>query len=128
MALTILVADDDPVFTLMVTTALRKDGYAVVTARDAMQAFRASMKDKPAAIVLDVQMPGGTGVEVLKKAKASSLTIGIPIIVVSSLSDPALPEKVRALGADVFLAKPVDLDQLRAELKRLLTPPAVSAP
>jgi DNA-binding response OmpR family regulator len=123
MPLTILVADDDPVFTLMVATALRKDGYVVVTAVDAMQASRASMKNAPAAMILDVQMPGGTGVDVIKRAKASNLTVHIPIIVVSSLTDPALPERVRAMGADVFLPKPVDLELLRAELRRLLEPP-----
>ena len=123
MPLTILVADDDPTFTLLVATALRRDGYAVVTAVDAMQAFRASMKNAPAAMILDVQMPGGTGMDVIKRAKASNLTVHIPIIVVSSLSDVTLPDRVRAMGADVFLPKPVDVDLLRSELKRLLEPP-----
>jgi len=122
--LTILVADDDPTVTLIIATALRKDGYRVVTAADAMQAFRVSLKDAPAAMILDVQMPGGMGFDVIKKAKASNRTSHIPIIVMSSLSDPALPDKVRALGADEFLPKPVDLDRLLAELKRLLAPPS----
>jgi DNA-binding response OmpR family regulator len=124
--LTILVADDDATTSLLIATALRKDGYNVITAVDAMQATMASLRSRPAAIVLDVQMPGGTGLDVIRKIKMSNLTSQTPIVVISSLSDPELPDKVRGMGADEFLPKPVDLDRLRAELKRLLEPPASS--
>ncbi len=119
---TILVADDDPVTRKTLTAGLQGLGYAVLTATDVIQTVRVTQKDRPAAIVLDVMMPGGTGIEVLKRVRAS-LTMGfIPIIVISGMADDTLPARVKELGAAEFLAKPVDIQQLADALSRVLGP------
>src|SRR5437868_14725676 len=109
---TILVADDDPGVTAILVAALRQGGFKVLTARDAMQAMLVTRKNVPDAIVLDIQMPGGTGLNVLKQVKASNATSQIPVIVISSTSDPKLPETVLGLGAEAFMPKPTDLVKL----------------
>lgn len=118
----ILVADDDPTTRSVIAAGLQQDGYRVITAMDAMQTVRAAHKELPAAIVLDIMMPAGSGLDVLKKIKASSATQLIPVVAMSSMTDPKLPDQARALGANEFLPKPVDLPRLCDTLRRLLNP------
>ena len=119
-----LIADDDRVFVELCAARLRAKGHRVQAASDAMQALMFAMRDKPDAIVLDIQMPAGGGVETLKKLKSSAKTEPIPVIVVSGLTQPDLPETVKQLGAADFVAKPASFDQINASLGRVLgTPP-----
>jgi len=117
---TILIADDDATTVRLLAAAVQKAGHRVVTAMDAMQAVRAAHKDRPAAIIMDVMMPAGSGLNALKQIKASSLTQLIPVIAVSSSTDPDVPSRMLAAGADEFLPKPVDLQRLTETLNRLL--------
>ncbi len=80
------------------------------------------MRSSPQLILLDINMPGGTGVEVLKRLRMSSRTQHIPVIVVSGEKSPAIEATVRDLGATDFLPKPVEQDQLCAAVDRLLNP------
>jgi len=120
LADTILIADDDRATVQLIAGRLRQAGYQAVSAFDAMQAFMTAVKSPPAAILLDIAMPGGTGVEALKKLKTSTKTSGVPVIVISASSHPKLPQTVKDLGADEFLPKPIDFDKLNATLARVL--------
>jgi CheY-like chemotaxis protein len=118
----ILVADDDRVMVAMMTGLLKAKGHQVVPVFDAMQAVMFSMRaPAPDAIILDINMPGGTGIEALKRIRSSLKTALIPVVVVSSNGDPQLPEKTRRLGADGFFKKPVDPAALLAALTGLVT-------
>ena len=108
----ILLADDDRVLTTLLSGRLRPRGVEVVVAHDAMQALMSAMRSPPDAIVLDIQMPGGTGIEALRKLKTSAKTSSIPVIVVSGSGTGGTPDEVKALGADEFLLKPVDPEAL----------------
>lgn len=116
----ILIADDDPVMAATLTGALKARGYAVVVARDAMQAFMFAVQQQPHAILLDFNMPAGTGLGALTRLQASGRTSSIPVLVVSGSPDLTLPATVRAEGAKGFFRKPVDLDVLCARLEELL--------
>jgi len=124
---TVLIAEDDPVTLRALSAGLQAQGYHVITAVDALQAVRAALRSHPAAIVLDVQMPGGTGLEVLKRVKASSQTQLIPVIAISGSRDAALAGQVDALGAVAFLPKPVELPQLTDALRTALASRAPAA-
>lgn len=119
----VLIADDDQVTVQLVSSLLKANGYEVRAAYDSMQAVMLAMRDPPDAIILDIAMPAGGGWSVLQRLKASSKTMGIPVVVLTALTDPTLPEQARALGADAFLGKPVAPNQLRGTLDRLLHPP-----
>ena len=108
----ILIADDDRVWVELLGGALRKRGIEVVTAFDGMQCMMAAMKTLPDAIVLDVQMPGGTGLDALKRLKMSTKTAMIPVVVVSGAQDAAMPVTVRQLGAHSFVRKPTTPDDV----------------
>ena len=123
----ILIAEDDPVMAATLTGALKSRGYEVVLARDAMQAFMFAVQQQPSAVLLDFNMPAGTGLGALKRLKASARTLSIPVLVVSGSTDLTLPATVRAEGAQGFFRKPVDLDALCARLEELLPSTARSS-
>lgn len=118
----ILVADDDKVTLETLGALLRGAGFHVITAMDAMQAFMAAQRGAPDAVVLDIQMPGGTGLDTLKRLRASSKTQAIPVIAISALKDPETGKRALSLGAVEFFPKPIDFERLRAALNRLVTP------
>lgn len=116
----ILLADDDPVVTQVVRAGLRTLGWEVEVAADVMQAIMFATRSPPDAVVLDINMPGGTGLTALERLRASMKTRYVPVLVVSATQDPAVPGQAEALGAAGFLAKPVDIEQLHAELCRIV--------
>lgn len=117
---TILVADDDKVMAQLVSGRLSRAGYRVVVAYDALQATMLAMQLHPAAVILDLNMPGGRGVEVLKRIKTSSKTCLIPVLVLSGSVEASEQQTVLELGADRFFSKPPDFDRIQACLSELL--------
>lgn len=119
----ILVADDDKVVSLQICGLLRQRGYVPTPVFDSMQALMVAMRmPHPDGIILDIGMPGGTGIETLRRLKASSRTVAIPVIVVSGTIDTTHADLVRALGAESFLPKPVDPEKLVAAIERAVGP------
>lgn len=124
---TIVVADDDKVIVTLVGAFLRKKGFNVFAAFDAMQAMM-GVRNNPKAVILDVGMPGGTGVDVLRKIKSMNKTSHIPVIILSGSTDPKVAEEAKELGAEEFLSKPVDLAALNAAVRRALGLPPETEP
>jgi putative two-component system response regulator len=120
----ILIADDDRVLSQLVCTIVRKAGHVPIPVYDSMQALMFAMRPPvPALIILDLNMPGGTGLEALRKLKLSARTSPIPVIVLSGSVEEDMPEHVKSLGAEVFLAKPIDPEQLLHAVRRALGEP-----
>jgi DNA-binding response OmpR family regulator len=117
--MTILIADDDRVLTQVLSMRPKKARYRVVVVYDAMQAIMTALRNSPDAILLDVNMPGGAGLQVLRQLKNSIKTNQIPIIVISGSFDPEMAATVKSWGADECLAKPPDFERLEALLKSL---------
>ena len=118
---TVLIAEDDRVVSHLVTSLLRQKGYKVLTAFDGVQAMMQAMRMPPVdAIVLDINMPGGSGEETLKKLKMSTRTALIPVVILSGSIDEKGQERVRALGADAVLSKPLVPDELFRALETAL--------
>ena len=120
MPINILVADDDKVHVHLLTNLLKKRGFAVTVAYDGLQAWSTALRIKPDAIMLDIHMPAGTGFEVLRKLKTSTKTSQIPVIVVSGSVNPEEVATIESLGADRFVRKPADPDQLFDVLRAVL--------
>lgn len=115
----ILVADDSRFQVQLLSSYLSADGHQVITAMDAMQASMAALRELPDAIVLDINMPGGTGFAVLKRLKASTKTCHIPVVIVSG--NEMGPGHVKEIGAARFLHKPVEADVLRETINQIVT-------
>jgi CheY-like chemotaxis protein len=103
------VIDDDPNALELLGRTLEGAGVRVVTAADGQEALNLARTLHPAAITLDVLMPGMDGWEVLSELKADPGTRDIPVIMVTMTNDRNLGY---ALGATEFLSKPVQRDQL----------------
>jgi CheY-like chemotaxis protein len=116
----VLVADDDRIISHLLCAVLQAQGHEPFPAFDAMQAMMFAMRaPQPDVILLDINMPGGTGVEALKKLKASVKTMLIPVVVLSGSIDPTMPGVMRELGAAEYLPKPPDLVTVISTLERV---------
>jgi CheY-like chemotaxis protein len=120
----VLIADDSRFQVQLISTHLGSKGFVVISAGDALQTWMKALREKPDAIVLDINMPGGTGIEVLKRLRMSDKTKYIPVVVVSGCSEPDIESTVKELGAHDFLQKPVDPSHLCEVLTRLLNLPS----
>jgi len=109
----ILIVDDERDFVRILSAHLKVRGYIIVAASDAVGAITVAQKERPDLIILDVNMPGGDGLTVLKRLAASNHTSLIPVIVVTGLT-PAAKVDMLAAGAVEFYVKPVDIDILLA--------------
>ena len=116
----ILVADDDRVMSLMMCGILRDAGHKTFPVFDAMQALMFAMRESVDLVLLDINMPGGTGVEALRKLKLSSKTKKIPVIVVTGNTDSAVEKEVMELGAAAYVTKPIDPERLLAAVSDIL--------
>jgi CheY-like chemotaxis protein len=112
----VLVIDDEPAVRDLVQRALSKEGYRVETAASGPDGIALARKVKPAAITLDVMMPGMDGWAVLTMLKADPATADIPVIMLTVVDDKNLGF---ALGATDYLIKPIDWERLIAVLQKL---------
>jgi len=106
----ILVCDDDPSTVLMFSDMLVRHGYRPLCVADGAEAVARATDSRPAAVLLDMVMPGTPGGDVLAQLKCNDRTRNIPVLVVSGLG-PATDPSVAATAAS-WLVKPVSEDQL----------------
>lgn len=114
----IIVAEDDKMLAEMICGILREGGHIAVPAYDSVQVMFAATNQPPDLVLLDINMPGGTGVEVLRKLKMLKKTKEVPIIVISGNTDPDMPAQVVAMGAHAYIPKPIDPELLLREVAR----------
>lgn len=111
----ILIADDDPSSRLLLETLIARNGHEVITACDgteAMQVLRG--EEAPLVAVLDWMMPGLDGPEICRQVRSAGSTVYI--ILVTARGKGHITEGLRA-GADDYLSKPVDEEELLARLE-----------
>src|SRR5438045_45939 len=99
---TVLVADDDSALRFLLSRVLEIDGYEVTAAADGLEALDALLARRPDALVLDVDMPRLTGIELCRRLRGSGSRL--PILVLSG--NPESRDAALRAGADDFLGKP----------------------
>jgi EAL domain-containing protein (putative c-di-GMP-specific phosphodiesterase class I)/CheY-like chemotaxis protein len=112
----VLIADDDPSVRSTFRQALTRAGYDVVEAEDGKAALDRLAEVEPDLLLLDVQMPGMSGLEVIESVRSDPTTATVPIILVTGLDDA--DDRVRGLeaGATDYVTKPVYLAELVARV------------
>lgn len=120
MPQTILVVDDSPTDLKLMTSALEPRGYRILTAADGDEALEKASSLKPNLIFLDVILPKKNGFQVCRELKASPDTKDIKIVMVTSKNQDSDRFWGLKQGADEYLTKPFDEDQLRAVAARHL--------
>ena len=116
----VLVADDEEDIRLLVCLAVGKAGCTVVAAvGDGTEALRAARADHPDLVVLDVSMPGATGLEVCAALRADPTTAGCRVLLLSAGASPDDVARGLAAGADAYLPKPFTVAGLVAQVRAL---------
>jgi DNA-binding response OmpR family regulator len=117
----ILVVEDDPDARSLLRMILELDGWLVDTASDGVEAIARLSRELPDVILLDLAMPRLGGWEVLARRAVESTWQRVPVLAMSA--DHTQAESVLELGADAFLPKPFSVDQLKGELRAVLSRP-----
>lgn len=118
----IFVAEDDRGVLDLVVTRLMLAGYETAYGRDGWEAIAGIQQTRPAAIVLDINMPKLDGFGVLDILGRKPDLASIPVMVLTARNAPGDVQRALALGARDFLAKPFDDALLLARIARLLRP------
>lgn len=114
-----LVIEDDPDQRRFLERMLGGSGWRVVAAADGEAGLLAAAEQRPDAIILDIMMPLLNGYQTCRRLKADPATRAIPVVIVTTKDQPADEFWAKEVGAEAFLAKPVDIRELVELLDRL---------
>jgi len=117
---TVLIVEDEDSVREIEERILISGGLATLTASDGQQAIDAALAQRPDLVLLDLMMPGMSGLEVLGMLKSHPATAMIPVVVVSARSGWQIIEETHMLGAADFLAKPFEYEELLGRVRRAL--------
>ena len=103
----ILIVEDNPLNMKLFAAMITAEGYQVLQATDGPGGLDLARQQHPDLIIMDIQLPGLSGLDVTSSLKADAATRDIPIVATSAFTQPEDIERVRASGVDSFLAKPI---------------------
>ena len=103
---TVLIADDEPSMRLLVRATIESDQYQVLEASDGDEAWAMIKEYRPSVVLLDVQMPGRTGLEVLAMIRSEPSLAATRVIMLTAKALKADVELGMTAGADLYLTKP----------------------
>jgi putative two-component system response regulator len=113
----ILIVDDEPAVRRVLHKLLRNRGYEVIEAASGQQALDMLETCEVDTVLLDVRMPGLTGVEVCRRIRANPKMARTPVVFVTAAADQVSRREAREAGGDDFLSKPFDEVELRARVR-----------
>jgi DNA-binding response OmpR family regulator len=116
----VLVVDDSWTELAMIATPLRNSGFDVVTAVDGDEALEKVFREQPECIVLDVVLPKQNGFQLCRKLKSFEVSKNIPIILLTSKNTPLDKSWGLRQGADMYMTKPFNEDELVSNVRRLV--------
>jgi two-component system, OmpR family, alkaline phosphatase synthesis response regulator PhoP len=122
----VLVVEDERQTARLLEFILTKAGYQVARAADGTQALSAAAAFLPDAVLLDLQLPGLSGLEVLRRLRAEPAQAGVVVLVLTASSFEVPPAAVLEAGADSHCTKPIAPSTLLAKLRELNVPISVS--
>lgn len=117
---TIFIADDELDFVSTLRSRLEFEGYGVTAAADGKEALQRIIHEKPDLILLDIMMPTMNGYQVCRELKGNAETSSIPILMLTAKSQESDKFWGKEAGADDYLTKPFDMDELMEKIGGLL--------
>ena len=117
---TILVAEDETAFAVVVEMVLEADGYEVVTVADGREALAWLKEHTPSMAILDVNMPHMSGIDVCARMKRVNRLKDVPVVILTAHKDNNTRELARQAKADALIPKPLEGKDFRALVKAVL--------
>ncbi len=116
----ILIIEDELDIAKVLSKRVTEAGFEVILSSDAYQGIQMAHKQRPDLIILDLMMPAGGGLALLKKMKLSVHTMSIPVVVLTASKDEKLKRDVLNEGVEAYLQKPYNAEELINTIKNLL--------
>ncbi|MHB8589703.1 MAG: response regulator [Candidatus Dormibacteraceae bacterium] len=117
---TVLIADDQPSNRMLASAIIGTDDYNVIEARDGVEAWTLIQEHRPSLVLLDVRMPGQTGLEILHAIKSDPKLSATKVILLTASAQESEISAGLAAGADSYLTKPFSPADLLARLDEAL--------
>lgn len=120
MAKRILVVEDNDLNRRLFCDVLKSQGFAVEPVADGRDALDKARSFVPNLIIMDIQLPNISGLDLIEAAKADKVLRSIPVLAVTAYAGKGDEERIRAAGADNYLAKPVSIGPFMAAVRALV--------
>ncbi|HEY0960299.1 MAG TPA: response regulator [Novosphingobium sp.] len=120
MAKRILVVEDNDLNRKLFCDVLKSQGYAVEPVADVLDALDRARGFVPNLIIMDIQLPNVSGLELIEAAKADPVLRSVPVLAVTAYAGKGDEERIRDAGADGYLAKPVSIGPFMMAVKALV--------
>jgi CheY-like chemotaxis protein len=120
----ILIVEDNPKNLKLVRDILQVTGYQTIEAETGEEGVRMAQERQPALILMDIQLPGISGIEALQRLRADKATRAVPVIAVTASVMAQERQKVMAAGFDGWQGKPISVRELLGTVRQLLDTPA----
>jgi two-component system cell cycle response regulator DivK len=126
---TILIIEDNPSNLKLATTVLERAGYLVLSTDSAANAIVMAQAQLPQLILMDIQLPGMSGLEATRHLKSQAATSSIPIIALTAFAMKGDEERIIEAGCDGYIAKPFDYKELLSRVAEIIgSAPEVTTP
>ena len=119
---TVLVVEDNDGNMRLFHDVLEAHGYNVLQATDGMEGWRMAREHRPDLILMDIQLPDVSGLEVTKRLKADETLKSIPVIAITAFATADHEEKIRDGGCDAYIVKPISIPNFLQTVERLAKP------
>jgi DNA-binding response OmpR family regulator len=116
----VLIADDEPNILISLEFLMKREGHAVLLARDGHEALDLIRRERPALVLLDVMMPGRSGFEVCQAVRADEALSGTRILMLTAKGRDTDIAQGLGVGADGYVTKPFSTKELAARVREML--------
>ena len=114
----VLIADDDPDIRMLVRLRLERSGFAVIAATNGFEALQLATESHPDLAILDVSMPGLSGIEVTRALREQNATL--PVILLTAHAQESDVTEGGSAGADAYVTKPFSPQELESRVRALM--------
>ena len=116
----VLIADDEPNILISLEFLMKREGHQVLLARDGLEALALIRSERPALVLLDVMMPGKSGIEVCQAVRADEALAGTLILMLTAKGRDTDVAKGLGVGADGYVTKPFSTRELAQRVRDML--------
>ena len=120
MSQKVLIADDEPNILISLEFLMKREGHQVLLARDGVEALALIRSERPALVLLDVMMPGKSGIEVCQAVRADETLAGTLILMLTAKGRDTDVAKGLGVGADGYITKPFSTRELAQRVREML--------